>query len=360
MWPIKLLVLTAGVVLLYLAGVILLAFATEYRPQPLSAAEILHQGPVPRLAGHGSGQDELVLYSWNIGYAGLGARADFFYDGGHQVRSPRAEVRANLDAIKARITSWRDADAILLQEVDILAKRSWHLAETTELTEVARGLQLSAAFAKNYDVRFVPRPFLEPMGEVSSGLMSLTRWHPGPAQGPEGHRSQRISYPGSFPFLLRLFFLKRCILLSRTPWQGKELVLINTHNSAFDDGRLKVQEMAFLGELLRAEYAKGNFVVVGGDWNQLPPGKAYRPGSGQEDMPIDPAFPGPGWQWATDLDRDSNRSLKTPYEPGQTPTTTLDFFLLSPNLRPLEVKTLNLGFAHSDHNPVRLRLGLKM
>jgi endonuclease/exonuclease/phosphatase family metal-dependent hydrolase len=346
MWPIKLLVLMAGVVLLYLAGVILLALVTEYRPQQLSVAEALYQGPAHRLV-----QDELVLYSWNLGYAGLGAKADFFYDGGRQVRSPQAEVRANLDAIKAQVASWRDADAILLQEVDTKARRSWYLDQAQKLADVARAGQWSAAFAKNYEVRFVPRPFLEPMGEVNSGLMSLTRWRAA---------SQRISYPGSFPLLLRLFFLKRCILLSRTPWQGKELVLINTHNSAFDDGRLKVQEMAFLGELLRAEYAKGNFVVVGGDWNQLPPGKAHRPGSGQEDMPVDPAFPGPGWQWVADLDQDSNRSLKTAYEPGQTPTTTLDFFLLSPNLRPLEVKTLNLGFAHSDHNPVRLRLGLQV
>jgi endonuclease/exonuclease/phosphatase family metal-dependent hydrolase len=219
-----------------------------------------------------------------------------------------------------------------------------------EVADLAKGQGLGALFAKNYDVRFVPQPFLGPMGQVTSGLMSLLRWQP--------TQAQRLAYPGSFPFLLRLFFLKRCALVTRTPWQGKELVLINTHNSAFDDGLLKRQEMAFLRELLLEEHAKGNFVIVGGDWNQLPPGKTHSPGSGQETMAIDPAFPGPGWHWVADLSRDSNRSVKAPYIPGQTATTTLDFFLLSPNLQALEIKTLMLGFAHSDHNPVRVRIGL--
>lgn len=345
MWLTKFLLLCIGAVLLYLAGVIVLALVTEYRPEPLSPADILHSAPSETVD-----KDELVLYSWNLGYAGLGAKADFFYDGGSQVRSPRDEVRANLDAIKTEIATWQDADAILLQEVDVRSKRSWHFPEMKELVEMAQGLGLGTLFAKNYGVRFVPRPFLEPMGGVESGIMSLLRWQPSEAL--------RISYPGSFPFLLRLFFLKRCILLTRTPWQGRELVLINTHNSAFDDGLLKVQEMAFLRSLLLDEHQKGNFVIVGGDWNQLPPGKSHQPGSGQEEMPIAPDFPAPGWHWMADLKQDSNRSLRAPLVPGKTATTTLDFFLISPNLRPLEVKTLDLGFAHSDHNPVRARIGL--
>lgn len=344
MWFFKVLALLLTLVLVYLGGLILLALVTEYWPDPLEEARALHQSTTKELI-----KDELVLYSWNLGYAGLGKDMDFFYDGGTRVRASREDTRANLDAIKAQIATWQDADAILLQEVDEQARRSWGLAQVKEMAALARELGLGALFAKNYDVRFVPRPFLEPLGQVRSGLMSLLRWQPVEAK--------RLAYPGSFAFPLRLFFLKRCALVTRTSWQGKELVLINTHNSAFDDGLLKQQEMDFLRDLLLEEAAKGNFVIAGGDWNQLPPGKAHVPGSGQEDMPIDPDFPGPGWHWVVDLGTDSNRSLKTPYTKGQTATTTLDFFLLSPNLKALEVRTLDLVFAHSDHNPVRVRIG---
>lgn len=44
-------------------------------------------------------------------------------------------------------------------------------------------------------------------------------------------------------------------------------------------------------------------------------------------------------------------------EPRQRPQTTLtDFFLVSPGVRVLSVRTLPLGFRSSDHNPVVMRV----
>ena len=59
---------------------------------------------------------------------------------------------------------------------------------------------------------------------------------------------------------------------------GGELVLINTHNSAYDDGSLKKAQMEQLKVVLVEEAAKGNFVIVGGDWNQFPAGFEGFPG----------------------------------------------------------------------------------
>ena len=65
--------------------------------------------------------------------------------------------------------------------------------------------------------------------------------------------------------------LDRCFLLSRLALpDGKELVLINTHNEAFDDGSQRNQQMAVLKELMLKEYEKGNYVITGGDWNLNP------------------------------------------------------------------------------------------
>ncbi|NJM15622.1 MAG: hypothetical protein HC896_09855 [Bacteroidales bacterium] len=67
--------------------------------------------------------------------------------------------------------------------------------------------------------------------------------------------------------------LDRCFLLQRFGLSnGKQLVVINTHNSAYDDGTLRNLQMNYLKTILKNEQASGNYIIVGGDWNQCPPG----------------------------------------------------------------------------------------
>ena len=60
------------------------------------------------------------------------------------------------------------------------------------------------------------------------------------------------------------------MLETRIPVDGsdKELVLINFHLEAYDSGEGKVAQMKQLSEKLQEEYAKGNYVIAGGDFNQ--------------------------------------------------------------------------------------------
>src|SRR3712207_7070413 len=45
---------------------------------------------------------------------------------------------------------------------------------------------------------------------------------------------------------------------------------INTHCSAYDKGgKMKLEQMKYLSQFIDSEYKKGNYVLVGGDWNQL-------------------------------------------------------------------------------------------
>ena len=45
--------------------------------------------------------------------------------------------------------------------------------------------------------------------------------------------------------------LDRCFLVNRYPVSnGNELLMINTHNSAYDDGSLRKQQMDFLKDFL--------------------------------------------------------------------------------------------------------------
>ena len=69
--------------------------------------------------------------------------------------------------------------------------------------------------------------------------------------------SVRFSFPGNFSWPLGLFFLDRCFLVNRyTLKNEKELLVINTHNSAYDDGSLRDEQLKFLKDFIQAEYKR--------------------------------------------------------------------------------------------------------
>ena len=92
------------------------------------------------------------LMIWNIGYCGLGHEMDFFYDGGEQVRSEEASVKANLHDVLDYRTRLDSCDFFLFQEVDVKSKRSYRINQFDALVNDLEGCY--AAFGKNYDVFF--------------------------------------------------------------------------------------------------------------------------------------------------------------------------------------------------------------
>jgi exonuclease III len=120
--------------------------------------------------------------------------------------------------------------------------------------------------------------------------------------------------------------------------------------------------MQYLKEFVLNEYSKGNYIIVGGDWNQNPPGfdpSAFNNSSGYENFTLEDIssdFLPEGWSWNFDISHPSNRSLKASYKPGKTATTILDFFLCSPNIIPRGIRTVNLDFENSDHQPVLISI----
>jgi endonuclease/exonuclease/phosphatase family metal-dependent hydrolase len=211
------------------------------------------------------------------------------------------------------------------------------------------------AFGKNYDVKFVPMPVFKPMGKVVGGVATFTKYE-------FADTPVKYAFPSNFSWPKGLFFLDRCFVKHHFNLKnGKQLIVINTHNSAYDGGSLKKQEMAYFKKYIVDEFAKGNYVVVGGDWNQIPPG--YTPleeNSDYEEMPVPENFADKDWIFAFDGNTPTNRKVDAPYEAGKTYTTVIDFFLLSPNIELLEVKGQPNGFEYSDHQPVRMVCKLKL
>lgn len=342
--------LVLAVVLLF-GGLLAYSTFTDYKP-PVSET----------LAIDGKGQtikgDTFSFLIWNVGYCGLGKEMDFFNDGGKTVMADKALADKYLAGVTGFLSNCDTIDFVLLQEVDKDSKRSYHIDQennfSTALPNYAR------SFALNYNCKFVPVPFqfpYQPYGKTYGGLLSFSRYQP--------LSSMRYQYPGGFSWPTNLYMLDRCMqVFSYKLPNGKELQVINTHNTAYDEtGEIKRVEMEFLKKFLESEQAKGNYVVIGGDWNQAPPkfdalrfNKNIAPGYTVQS--IDSTLIPKGWAIAYDPTQPTNRANNTSYQPGQTFTTLIDFFLTSPNVKVQQVKTLDMGFTNSDHQPVYLKVVL--
>jgi endonuclease/exonuclease/phosphatase family metal-dependent hydrolase len=307
----------------------------------------------------------LSFVIWNIGYGGLGAESDFFMDkhgmffsGGQTIYPDQSLSDKYREGIRLFAESTQ-ADFFLFQEVDVASNRSY-LHNQQALLQAEKP-EYASFFAPNYKSSRVPIPILEPWhvyGKVKSGLVSLFKYQP--------TQSTRIQLPGSFDWPVRIFQLDRCVSVHRFDTEnGKELVVMNVHNSAYDKGGvLKKQQMAYLRELFIEEYEKGSYVIVGGDWNQCPPFfkfDGFMPGKAgmYTQINIEPDFLPEDWQWVYDPRVPTNRKNISPYVPGTSFVTLIDFFLISPNVKALQVKCLDQQFRYSDHQPVWMEVELQ-
>ncbi|MCK9205078.1 MAG: hypothetical protein M0P58_11690 [Bacteroidales bacterium] len=333
--------------ILFIIGFFTIMTVMEYNPRQIMEPEIRGSGQA--LA---PSQREYTIMTWNIGYAGMGRELDFFYDGGKNVIPEKSIFNKCLQGIKTCIRENDSVDFLFVQEVDIKAKRTHFTNELTALDQELPGFYY--IFGKNYDCRFVPMPLYQPMGHVESGLTTFSRFHPDAVE--------MVPFGNVYPWPKNLFMLKRCFLIMKFKLgNDKELILINTHNSAFDStGELRKNELQILGSFAREEYSRGNYVIAGGDWNSNPAG--FQPGtviSGDlvttVDLPVNQAV-FPGWKFVFDPLHPSNRFADMPYKKGKTKTTLIDFFVVSPNIAVKEVKTLLTDFEYSDHQPVVMRM----
>jgi len=346
----KIILILILAVLCLLAGILIHGTLTNYKPDEKLSLSV-NRSSSGKISS--SVPSEINLAIWNIGYCGLGKEMDFFYDGGSRVYGPKAWAKRNLEGIVNEIESWNDQDFILLQEVDINSTRSYKVNQQEAISSVLSSYENSHAI--NYKVSFLPFPFNKPLRKVLSGLLSFNQH--------SSIENTRYQFPGNYAWPKSNYLLDRCFLLQRFKTVNeKELVIINTHNSAYDDGSLKQQQMDYLKKVLIEEEEKGNYIIVGGDWNQIPADfnpNTFKKADDEYFQSKVSADYMPGWTWAYDKKVPTNRKLHKPYNPETTFTTVIDYFLVSPNIDVKEVKGKNLDFQHSDHQPVFLKANLK-
>lgn len=345
-------------IFLFIIGILffLLLFLSifEYKPEDLTV--------IPFSDGNINLTSEKTysILSWNIGYAGLGKNSDFFMSGGKKVRPSKDYLYTCFDGIVKTIQNI-PTDIVFLQEVDIESRRSRRI---NQFESIQKTLNKKGIFALNYKCPFVPFPF-PPIGKVECGIASLSNFKISTAH--------RHSLPVLFKWPFRLANLKRCFLETRLPiYQdnkptGKELILVNFHLEAFDNGQAKIAQTKQLMNFLNSEYAKGNYVIAGGDFNQTFPGAKEYPFNGMDSWvasTMEASSLQSGWSFCFDDSVPSCRSTAEPYVGKKAETKDFQFYLIdgfirSPNVEVTTVKTIDKNFEYSDHNPIYLEFRLK-
>ena len=299
---------------------------------------------IARGEGRSAAGRQISTTSWNIGYGALGADADFIADGGPSLRAlPEAAISGAAEDI-ADTAQGFGSDFIFVQEA---ADGGFLTRGVPLLARLDAALEdYSAVYWQDFAVGGLPEEL-----RVSHGMAVFAR--------PAVARTSAVALPQE-PEPLALWFRRNYgAIVSEVPIRGsdKKWVLINIHLSAFDsEGKVRREQAAAVFDFARAEYARGNYVVIAGDWNMR---------LVQSDFPHTTAekylfwlvdFPEEllprGWRIGVDEGKPTVRTLQKPYVAGENYTAIIDGYAYSPNVVMREVETLDLGFRSADHNPV--------
>ena len=347
----KSILLIVGALILFLVFYVLFMVITDYKPKEIIPITIENN----KKAAINRNQ-VFSLLTYNIGYGGMDEGRDFFMDGGTHSRSESKEKTIeNLKGMEEFIKESK-ATFIFLQEVDVNATRSYHINEyeyfKNSLSDYSVGLAI------NYKSPWVPVPILKPHGKVEAGLVTLSNF--------KIEASNRYVLPGVENSFKQLADLDRCFLESRIAVEGgKELVLVNIHPSAYDKGGLvRKEQLGYLKKYISNANNKGNYLIIGGDWNHLIPGTDPSLFRTTEAWPewlqkIPEDFKLEGFQWVADKTVATTRTDATSYVKDKNFLAVIDGFLVSSNVEIKSVKGYPLEFKYTDHNPVKMEFKLK-
>ncbi len=323
--------LTTAIVL---AGAAVVAYACSSTPD----------NPSPSFSSTWPGSmTSITVVTWNLGYGGLGAGSDFFADGGQAYLPPGPGApRESAEAIAAWLGA-SDADVVLTQEN---ARPSVINFWTDLKGRVDRALpDHQRVFHPDFQTRYLPPPL-----RISNGMASYVRhgltgsdiW-PMPSDGDPYDGPLRRRYGA---------------LATTMDGPGGCWTFVNLHTSAFDEGgALRRRQLAAILERAAAVHASGSRVVIGGDFNMRLVQTDFAHTTLEEhlfwvhDLPTD-VLP-EGWRVVADPATPTVRTNERPYVAGENYTAVIDGFIVSPDVEVMSVTGADLGFRHSDHQPVR-------
>lgn len=329
-----------------IGGFLVFLAMTEFKPVDIVDVEVLGEA-TKQLKEN----EDIKLMTYNVGYLSLDATQDFFMDGGKNAQpSTDSNVKKNLEGVNS-IIKQVNPDICLLQEVDYCSKRSFYINQYDGIRNEFDG---KSAYTTYHKCAFIPYPLENMIKDVDSGMVTLNKFE---------STVQRKALPLAYSWPMSMVMFKRCLQISRMDIENsdKQLVTINVHLEAYDDGGVREQQLNILKNIMEEEYEKGNYVIVGGDFNQTFPvvdENLYpvKDTSHFVAKQISKDFLEADWKYAVDSTNPTSRLLNEVYSGNYEDTQlyVIDGYILSPNIQLQSVQTLPNGFIFSDHHPVQL------
>ncbi len=295
--------------------------------------------------------------TYNIGFGAYSSDYSFFMDGGTESWAFSKQAVLDNTAHMLDTISGETPDFAYFQEVDLDSTRSYHV---NQMDLIARAFpSMSLVDAVDFDSPFLFYPLTQPHGRAYSSIVTLSRF---PVASAE-----RRSLPIDKGFS-KYLDLDRCFSVSEVPVSnGKSLYLYNVHLSAYSNESGTVEsQVRLLAEDMAARAEGGNYIIVGGDFNQDMLGNSAEvfgtTGEYSWTRAFDTSLLPAGFHVVAPTDPDNIlptcRLADAPYVAGQSFVITIDSFIVSENISVSELSTMDTGFAWSDHNPVRMRFSL--
>lgn len=259
---VKPLILSFAIITAALGALGLALWALTFHPADIQPAPVACTGKAQPLEGGRT----IKILSWNVQYM-AGKAHWFFYEGGAEKAPTEAEVMQTLNRA-ARVIKDENPDIILLQEIDDGAKRTHYTDQLNMLCDRLEGMYPCRAEAFYWKAAFVPHPDI--MGRVAMKLVILSKYQLSMAK-----RYQLPLIPENWIF--QQFNLKRALLEARIPFGSRELIIMNTHLSAFAQGTDTMEkQVKAVKSIIKRHSRKNRPWIAGGDFNLLPPVNAYQ------------------------------------------------------------------------------------
>lgn len=326
---------------------------------------------------------KLTVTTYNIGFGAYSDDYTFFMDSGYDekgnvVSGKYGKARSKEEVLKNTFGAIDtlnkiDSDFNLVQEVDSKSHRA-HFVNQKEMLDANFTIH-NSTYAINYDSSYLFYPFHDPHGQTLAGLATYSKY-----KTNDAIRKEYVVTEGFGKYM----DLDRCFSSHRFKVDnGKELILINSHMSAYDEGGVvRNAQLEQLNSFMKEEAQKGNYVVCGGDFNhdlltnnpQYPEYSTTNFAYKNEIQQLKPdwlsmmfdenkksGFDDEFVVYASD-NEPSCRDADVVFEKGYTYVSTIDGFICSNNVEVKGVVTTRTGekgFIYSDHQPSTMTFILK-
>ncbi len=352
-----------GSLLIIVLGYVLYLSSHYYRIADNTQLEIINNSKFDASIGN-----TYQISTYNIGFGAYSQDFSFFMDSGEMKDGTKVygtgSTAKNAETVKTNtrgvvdICKELNSDFYLFQEVDTMGTRSHNVNQLKMLSEIGN---YAYNYAINFHSAYLMYPFNDPHGANTAGVATFSKL--------KFDSSVRRSYPIDESFPNKFFDLDRCFSVNyiNLDNSNKQLVIINSHMSAYDEGgKIRAKQLELLNKVLVEENLKGNYIICGGDFNhdiansvnyfkseQKRPEWVFE--LNDSDLPS-------GFKFVASTDAATCRSTDMPYKNGVNYTVTLDGFIVSSNILVNSISNLvngnNIDFMFSDHNPATMNFTL--